>query len=92
MIPLPPEPQYPAGTKVLVTQHVRVGHLKWVTRVVGTIEDEGVRPVGGMEMGDKALYCRQDTLLLRRETGELTSIALDTNTQVEVIDESTSTV
>jgi len=78
-----PEPKYIPGTRVRVVQHLRVGHRRWVTEVVGTVEGEGLRPVGGMEMGGKALYCHQPTLHLRRDDGELMEIALDGNTRVE---------
>ena len=49
------------------------------------IEREGVRPVGGMEMGGKALYCRQSTIRLRKDDGEITDVALDEWTKVEPV-------
>jgi hypothetical protein len=70
---------------VRVVQRVRVGHRSWTTEVIGIVEAEGVRPVGGMEMGGKARYCHQTTLRLRREDGEITVVALDENTQVHEI-------
>lgn len=82
MIPSPPQAKYAAGTKVLVIQHVRVGHRRWTTEVSGAVEAESVRPVGGMEMGSKALYSRQPTLRLRKDDGEITVVALDENTEV----------
>jgi hypothetical protein len=81
----PPKPKYEAGTRIRVRQHVRVGHRQWVTEVEGTVEIEGLRPVGGMEMGGKSLYCHQPTLRLRRDDGEITEVALDEETEVEVI-------
>ena len=84
--PTRPEPPFPPGTLVRVTQKVRVGHRRWATQVVGTIEDAGRRPVGGMEMGGKALYCHQPTLRLRLDDGEITELAFDANTQVEAIE------
>jgi hypothetical protein len=83
MIPTPRKPLFEPGTRVRVTQHVRVGHRRWTTTVDGTIEVEGLRPVGGMEMGGKALYCHQPTIRLRLDDGEITEVALDANTQVE---------
>jgi hypothetical protein len=68
---------------VRVTQHVRVGHRRWLTQIEGVVVGEGRRPVGGIEMGGKAAYCRQPTLLLERDDGELTELAVDENTQVE---------
>jgi hypothetical protein len=85
MIPSPPKPRYLPGTRVRVVQHVRVGHRRWTTEVVGTVSGEGSRPVGGMEMGSKGLYCQQPTLELRREDGEVTSVALDENTEVHAL-------
>jgi hypothetical protein len=86
MFASPPESKYEAGTRVRVRQHVRVGHRRWLTEVVGTVELEGLRPVGGMEMGGKSIYCHQPTLRLRREDGEITVVALDEQTEVEVVD------
>ena len=87
MIPTPPKPRFAPGTRVRVVQHVRVGHRAWTTSVVGTIEGEGLRPVGGMEMGSKALYCHQPTVQLRRDDGEVTVVALDENTEVQPLPE-----
>jgi hypothetical protein len=85
MIPLPLQPKYPPGTRLRVTQHVRVGHRRWLTQVDGVLVREGRRPVGGIEMGGKASYCQQDTLQLQRDDGEITEVALDEETQVDVI-------
>src|SRR5262245_47195303 len=87
MIPSHPEPKYPRGTRVRVTQHVRVGHRRWLTRVEGIVVKEGRRPVGGIEMGGKALYSHQATLGLVRDDGEMTEIALDGETQIEQLAE-----
>jgi hypothetical protein len=85
MIPPPPEAKYQPGTRVRVTQHVRVGHRRWLTRVEGTIVKEGRRPVGGIEMGGKASVCQQATIMLERDDGELFEIAMDEGTEVETI-------
>ncbi len=85
MIPTPPKPKYSPGTRVRVTQYVRVGHRRWLTQVEGVVLKEGRRPVGGIEMGGKASYCQQETLQLGRTDGEITEVALDSETQVEVI-------
>ena len=82
----PPKTKYEAGTRVRVRQHVRVGHRQWVTEVSGTVEIEGLRPVGGMEMGGKSVYCHQPTLRLRRDDGEITVVALDEDTEVVALD------
>ncbi len=85
MIPPPPKPQYPPGTRVRVTQHVRVGHRRWMTHIEGVVTGEGRRPVGGIEMGGRASYCHQNTLQLTRDDGELTEIAVDSETEVKTI-------
>jgi hypothetical protein len=85
MIPTPPKPMFEPGTLVKAVQRVRVGHREWSTQVVGVVERESVRPIGGMEMGGKALYCRQKTIRLRREDGEIIELALDEWTRIEAI-------
>lgn len=85
MITSPPKAQYEPGSRVKVTQFVRVGHLRWYTTIVGTVDDEGLRPVGGIEMGGKAIYCHQPTLRLRLDDGEITIVAVDANTAVETV-------
>ena len=85
MIAVPAPPQYPLGTRLRVTQRMRVGHRRWITQVEGVVVHESRRPVGGIEMGGKASYCHQKTLRLKRDDGELTEIAVDQETQVETI-------
>jgi hypothetical protein len=92
MIPPPAKPKYPPGTRVRVTQYVRVGHRRWLTQVEGVVLKEGRRPVGGIEMGGKASYCQQATLLLRRGDGEITEVAVDSETQVELINDPGTTM
>jgi len=83
MIPVTPTTKYVSGARVRVVQHVRVGHRRWTTEMVGTVELEGLRPVGGMEMGGKSLYCHQPTLRLRKDDGEITVVAVDEYTEVQ---------
>ena len=85
MIPTPPKPRFEPGTRVRVTQYVRVGHRAWTTQVVGVVEREGVRPLGGMEMGGKGLYARQQTIRLRRDDGEIVDVALDEQSKLDVV-------
>jgi hypothetical protein len=68
-----------------VTQHVRVGHRRWLTKIEGVVTGEGRRPVGGIEMGGKASFCHQPTLQLRRDDGELTLVTVDEGTEVKTI-------
>jgi hypothetical protein len=85
MIPTPPKPKYLPGTRLRVTQFVRVGHRRWLTQVEGVFELDGRRPVGGIEMGGKASYCQQPTLRLRRDDGEIIEVAVDEDTKVEQV-------
>jgi len=90
MIPTPPEPKYAPGTRVRVTQNVRVGHRRWLTQVEGVVALEGFRPVGGTEMGGKSTYVLQPTLRLVRDDGEVTVVALDENTDVQDVTPATA--
>lgn len=90
MIAEPMKPQYPPGTRLRVTQYVRVGHRRWVTQVEGVVVGESRRPVGGIEMGGKASYCHQKTLQLRRDDGELTVVTVDQETRIETVGEPVS--
>lgn len=77
--------RYPDGARVRVIQDVRVGGKRWTTEVVGTVVNEGRRPVGGMEMGSKAAVAAQPTITLRGPDGEITTIAIDESTRVETL-------
>jgi len=85
MISTPAKTQYASGTRVRITQYVRVGHRRWLTRVEGVVVGESRRPVGGIEMGSKAAFCHQITLRLQRDSGEITEVALDLASQVETL-------
>ena len=84
MIPIPTSKFVP-GSKVRVVQYVRVGHRRWQTQFEGVVEREGRRPVGGIEMGGKASACQQPTVQIRKTDGEITVVALDDKTEIEVI-------
>lgn len=90
MIPSAPSPRFTPGTRVRVIQHVRVGSNQWRTEVTGCVESEGLRPVGGMEMGGKGMFCRQPILRLRKDSGEVTVVALDDQTEVVPVESSTT--
>ena len=85
MIPTPPPPKFTPGTRLRVTQYVRVGHRQWTTQTEGVVESEGYRPVGGIEMGGKASYCLQPTVRLRHDDGEITVVALDDDSVVQAV-------
>jgi hypothetical protein len=87
MIRTPPKPRFAPGSRVRVTQRVRVGDRAWTTQVEGVVELEGYRPVGGTEMGGKSLYCHQPTLRLRQDDGDVTVVALDEDTEVRTLSE-----
>jgi hypothetical protein len=84
------KPTYPPGTRVRVIQQVRVGHRRWQTQVEGIVEHQGRRPVGGIEMGGKASYVQQPTIRLRRDDGEITEVAVDSATEVVVVNDPTA--
>ncbi len=92
MIPTAGKPRYTPGTRVRVTQYVRVGHRRWLTQFEGVVEGEGRRPVGGIEMGGKASYVQQPTLRLRRDDGELTEVALDASTEIVAVTDPSAAV
>ncbi len=85
MIPTIPKSKYTPGTRVRITQHMRVGHRRWLTQVEGVIERSGRRPVGGIEMGGKASYCQQETIRLRLHDGEITEVTVDEETVIETV-------
>lgn len=76
---------YPVGTRVRVTHLVRVGSSRWSTSVEGRVVARSLRPVGGVEMGSRAIATTQATLRLELDDGEITELALDDWTQVEPI-------
>ena len=86
-----PAPLFAPGTRVQVVQFLRVGHRRWKTQCLGTVVAENVRPVGGMEMGSKAAYCLQPTVTLRKDDGEITTVALDENTTIAPVEPAGST-
>jgi hypothetical protein len=87
MIPTPPKPKYAPGTRLRITQRVRVGGREWTTHVEGAVERENLRPVGGIEMGGKASYCQQPTIRLKRDDGEITVVTIDEDTEVKTVAE-----
>lgn len=85
MISTAPQRKYEPGTRLRVVQHVRVGSQRWTTEVFGVVTGEGLRGVGGIEMGTKAAANAQEILGLRGDDGELTTIVVDENTEVHVV-------
>jgi hypothetical protein len=85
MIHTPPKPRYAPGTRLRITQRVRVGGREWTTQIEGVLEHEGLRPIGGMEMGGKSVYCHQPALRLRNDDGTVTVVAIDEDSRIETI-------
>ena len=78
-----PFEQLQPGDRVKVTQRVKVGMKAWSTTVTGTVERTERRRNGlhvKRSPDDKA-YC--DLILLRKDGGDETTVALDEFTHVE---------
>jgi hypothetical protein len=73
------------GDRIKVTQEVRVGSRRWRTTTTGTVvKTERLR--SGLHFNraaDDPVY--SDTILLKRDDGELTTVNLDEQTQLEVL-------
>ena len=80
-----PFEQLKPGDRVKVTQRVKVGLKAWSTSVSGTVERTERRRNGlhVKRSGDDKAYC--DVILLRKEGGDETTVALDEFTHVERI-------
>jgi hypothetical protein len=73
------------GQRIRITQTVRVGQQKWKTTVTGAF-----RKLGYLETGLATHRVREDDIIVptvhfTKDNGELSSIALDENTQVEAL-------
>ncbi len=71
------------GEKIQVTQKVRVGSRTWTAQATGTF-----REIAYLETGITTERVKEDDLVVPvvrfiKPNGELTSIAIDENTQVE---------
>lgn len=77
------------GQRVRITQTVRVGMKTWPAVVVGTF-----RHADSLATGLATERVPEDDIVVpivhfTKDTGELSSVALDENTQIEVIDAAT---
>jgi hypothetical protein len=73
------------GQKIKLTQTVRVGLKQWTTSVIGAY-----REVNFLATGLATDRVRKDdvvvvTVHFTKENGELSSVALDENSQIEVV-------
>jgi hypothetical protein len=80
------------GQRVRITQTVRVGMKTWPATVVGTF-----RHIDSLATGLATDRVPVDDIIVpiihfTKDTGELSSVAVDENTQVEVIDAATPAV
>ena len=76
------------GDRIKVTQKILVGSRSWTTTTTGTVLSHN-RVRTGLHV-DRASddYVFADTVLLKRDgDGELTTVSLDENTQLEVLSE-----
>jgi hypothetical protein len=73
------------GQRIRVTQAVRVGFQQWTTAVTGTF-----RSVGALATGLATDRVPEDDIVVpmvhfTKDNGELSSVALDENSKIEVV-------
>jgi hypothetical protein len=73
------------GQKIKITQTVRVGLKQWTTTVIGTFRD-----VNFLATGLATDRVREDDIVVvtvhfTKDNGELSSVALDENSQIELV-------
>jgi hypothetical protein len=73
------------GQKIKITQTVRVGLKQWTTTVTGTFRD-----VNFLATGLATDRVREDDIVVvtvhfTKDNGELSSVALDENSQIELV-------
>jgi hypothetical protein len=74
------------GQKVKITQTVRVGLRSWPATVTGTVRDLQTLVTGLSTERARDDVVAIPTLHFIKENGELSSIAIDENTKIEVMD------
>jgi hypothetical protein len=74
------------GQRVRITQTVRVGLKSWPVVVTGVVRDTQVLVTGLATQRAKDDVLTVDTLHFVKENGELSSVAIDENTRVEVLE------
>ena len=73
------------GQQIRVTQTVRVGQKSWLAIVTGTVRDVQVLVTGLATQRAKDDIVTVQTVHFIKENGELSSIAVDENTKIDVI-------
>jgi hypothetical protein len=73
------------GQKIKVTQTVRVGHKQWTTTVTGTFRAVNYLSTGLATERDPDDAIVVVTVHFTKDNGELTCIAIDENSKVELL-------
>ena len=73
------------GQRIKITQTVRVGRRSWLATVTGTVRDVQVLVTGLATDRAPDDVVAIPTVHFVKENGELSSITVDENTQIEVI-------
>jgi hypothetical protein len=74
------------GQKVKITQTVRVGLQSWPATVTGTVRDRQMLMVGLTCERAKDDVVAIPTLHFVKDNGELSSVTIDENTRIEVLE------
>lgn len=73
------------GQRVKITQTVRVGRKKWPAVVTGTVREVQVLVAGLTVERAPDDPLAVPTIHFTKDNGELSSIAIDENTQIEIL-------
>ena len=73
------------GQKVRITQAVRVGRRSWPATVTGIVRDVQVLMTGLTTERAKDDIVAIPTVHFVKDNGELSSIAIDENTRIEIL-------
>jgi hypothetical protein len=73
------------GQRVRITQRVRVGKRQWPTTVEGVVRDVQVLVTGLATQRNPDDVVSVATVHFRKDNQELSSIAVDENTVIEVV-------
>jgi len=75
------------GQRIRITQTVRVGSKSWPAVVTGTFRDAQVLVTGLSVDRAKDDIVTVPTLHFMKDNGELSSIAVDQNTRIELLED-----
>jgi hypothetical protein len=85
-MPLVAYEQVKPGQRVRITQTVRVGLSSWPAIAVGTVRDLQMLVTGLTTERAKDDVVAVPTLHFVKENGELSSVTIDENTRIEVLE------